>query len=147
MAEATNRVRSCDPVGSQAHVPLEVEHGGVRIGTEDAVDPPGSASKAAEAKQRDGPFDTSEHVGVYVLVAVAEPEAGLHQGSMSPLVDQAVLVEAPLCSEGQQRPDGGGAEHSRCRLTRLDRVAGLVEAAMEVANRRSPVTGLGTVHS
>ena len=146
VAEAADRAGAGDAVGGQPDVALEVDQRRRRVGSEDAVDPAGVEAEAAQTELQVSHVVTPEHGGVEIKVAVAESEARLHEAPVGPVVDQAVLVEAPFGLEGQECPGGIGPELGGIGLARFDPVAGLVEAAMEVPDGRSAVTGSGTVH-
>ena len=67
---------------------------------------------------------TAEHRRVEVEVTIAEAVAGLHEGSMGGIVDRSVFIEASFGLEGQEGPDGIGAEYSVDYLMAVYRMAG-----------------------
>jgi hypothetical protein len=67
---------------------------------------------------------------VEVKVAIAEAVAGLHEGCMGGIVDRSVFIEAPFGLEGQEGPDGIGAECSVDHLMVVHRVAGVGQTTM-----------------
>jgi len=79
---------------------------------------------------------TAEHWRVEVEVAIAEAVAGLHEGCMGGIIDRSMFIKAPFGLEGQEGPDGIGAENSVNHLMVVHRVASVGQTTVQVVDRR-----------
>ena len=135
--EGGNGLPSDHAVGRHTLIVLEISDGTFRVGSEDAVEPSGIETEAAEPLLEIGDVVASGHRGPQVDHAIAEPIVRIDERGPGLTCADAVLDEAPRGLELAQRLLGVVIEPFR--VTGLAK-SGRAQASMEIANPRTVVT-------
>ena len=125
---------------------MEFDYGGSCVRPEYSVNLSGIEAQAPEAELEIRDVVTPEHRGMEVQVSVTQTDPGLDESRVGLFVEKTGLLQRAFGLECKQDTCGVGTKFSFVDLTRVDAVAGRVEAAMEVLDGRAPITGFGNGH-